>query len=229
MATEDLIYVYGICQPPQAPLTLPLGLQGETQLVMLDNIGAIVEPGIDLESIQAEEPLLLTAVLSHDRVIREVFQQQVTILPIRFGTQLASLAKVQEHLAAQATEYQTKLVHLAEKAEYQIKFAAEPLPLSPLPEGLKGRDYFLAKKQRIQDQTAQQQQQQADLETLLNHIYATFTDCVGTASEDGNPKVYLLLDAAAAERLPDLAEQWRSQVPGWQFSISEALPPYHFV
>jgi hypothetical protein len=229
MATEPSVYIYGICQLPEAPLALPPGIQGETHLVTAGSIAAVVEFDIDLEQIQTEEARLLAAVLSHDRVICEVFRQQVTILPIRFGTQLATLDKLQAHLASQAADYQSKLATLAHKAEYQLKFMLQPVPLPPLPEGVKGRDYFLAKKQRLQDQTAQQEQQQTELETLLTNIQATIAHCTATTSEDDNLKVHLLLTPAEAEQLPQQVAHWQAQVENWQITVSGALPPYHFV
>jgi hypothetical protein len=134
MATATPVYLYGICQLPAAPPTLPPGIEGETHLITAGSMAAVVEFDIDLEQLQIEESRLLAAVLSHDRVICEVFRQQVTILPIRFGTQLATLDKLQAHLATQAADYQTKLATLAHKAEYQLKFMLQPVPLPPLPE-----------------------------------------------------------------------------------------------
>jgi hypothetical protein len=228
MALEDLVYVYGVCRCPSTALTLPLGLQRETQLVTRDEIATVVEYGIDLEALQAEDQRLLTAVLSHDRVVCELFQQ-VTILPIRFGTQLASTEKLREYMGNEYQTYLRKLTELEQKCEYQIKLLPEPITLPPPPEGLKGRDYFVVKKQRLQDQTAAQAQQQIELRGLFERIHATFPNAVEATNDDGTAKVYVLLDNGEAPILQQQAEQWQSEAAYWHLSLSEALPPYHFV
>lgn len=226
--SDDLLYVYGVCRKPDPSLSLPLGLEQETALVIVDQLAAIFEAGIDVKAIQADDQRLLTAVLSHDRVICDLFNQ-LPILPMRFGTQLGSLGQLRDHLLTHYTNYLTKLDRLAAKAEYQIKLV--PIPILPmaLSEGLKGRDYFLAKKQRLQDQTGQQQQQQQDLEEFLSSLYATYPDCVQLTSPDGDTKIYLLLTPPDLPHLKQQAQAWLAHTRHWQLSLSEALPPYHFV
>ncbi|WP_196358094.1 GvpL/GvpF family gas vesicle protein [Nodosilinea nodulosa] len=221
------IYLYSICPRPQQPLTLPLGLAEPTQLIAVDDIAAVVETSVDLESLQTDEPRLLNAVLSHDRVICELFQH-TPLLPLRFGTQIASLDHLKTHLANQGADYAAKLKILAPKAEYQLKLIANEVGLPPLAEGLTGRDYFLAKKQRLQDQAAAQEQQQQELNRVLDHLYSAYGDCIEADSPDGEARVYILVDREE-ERLPQRLEEWRSQAPHWTLILSEALPPYHFV
>lgn len=228
MVLEDSVYIYGVCRCHPGEITLPLGLEGEIHLVGVDELAAIVEYGIDLEALQADDQRLLTAVLSHDRVICDLFQQ-TTILPIRFGTQLASRDKLQQHMASQYEFYQTRLTELTHKFEYQIKLTPRSITLSPPPEGLKGRDYFLAKKQRLQDQVTAQDQQQKELIELLTGIQQVFPAAVNATSEDGIVKVYVLLDSHESQTLQQQAEQWQAAAAAWQLSLSEALPPYHFV
>lgn len=228
MALEDLVYVYGMCRTPHPPVPLPLGLEGETQLVTVDKIAAIVEYGIDLEALRADDQRLLTAVLSHDRVICDLFQQ-MTILPIRFGTQLASALKLKEYINSEYQTYLDKLIELDHKCEYQIKLVPEAITLPPQPEGLKGRDYFLAKKQRLQDQTVARDQQQTELMSLFDRIRKTFPQAVAASNEDGTAKVYVLLDEKAAPDLQQQAVRWQAEANFWHVSLSEALPPYHFV
>ncbi len=228
MALEDLVYVYGVCRNPPTPMTLPLGLERETQLVTVNELAVVVEHGIDLAALQAEDQRLLTAVLSHDRVICDLFQQ-VTVLPIRFGIQLASIDKLTEYITGEYQTYLEKLAQLDQKCEYQIKLMPGDISLPPPPEGLKGREYFLAKKQRLQDQTAGQEQQQTELIRLFERIQAAYPDAVETTHEDGTAKVYVLLDTGEAPNLKQQAKQWQSEAAYWNVSLSEALPPYHFV
>ncbi|WP_052050746.1 GvpL/GvpF family gas vesicle protein [Leptolyngbya sp. KIOST-1] len=225
--TSGPIYLYSICPRPQQPLTLPLGLAEPTQLIAVDNIAAVVEAGVDLETLQTDEPRLLNAVLSHDRVICELFQT-TPVLPLRFGTLVASLDHLKAHLASQGADYATKLAALAAKAEYQLKLTAQAIELPPVSTDLTGRDYFLAKKQRLQDQTTAQEQQQAELAQVLDHIYSTYSDCLEADSPAGEARVYILVDRGD-ETLGQRVEEWRSQAPHWTLSLSEALPPYHFV
>ncbi|NJL45976.1 MAG: hypothetical protein HC922_10240 [Leptolyngbyaceae cyanobacterium SM2_3_12] len=138
---EEPVYVYGICYPPQEGLTLPLGLEQATRLVVVEDIAAIVESGLSLGEMLPDDPRLLSAVLSHDRVICDLFQH-MPLLPMRFGTQLASLDQLQHHLGRHALDYRTKLAALGDKAEYQLKLTPQAIDLGPLPTDLKGREYF---------------------------------------------------------------------------------------
>ncbi len=228
MALEDLVYVYGVCRRPPADIVLPLGLDQETQVITVDELAVIVEYGIDLEALQAEDQSLLNAVLSHDRVVCDLFNQ-ITILPIRFGTQLTSTEKLKEYIAAEHEIYLEKLDQLDQKCEYQIKLIPEAITLPPSPEGLKGRDYFLAKKQRLQDQTVAQEQQQTELIGLFERIQAVFPGAVEATNEDGTAKVYVLLGPGEAQTLYQQTEEWQAKTTYWNLSLSEALPPYHFV
>jgi hypothetical protein len=227
-STPQPVYLYSICPQPAQPLPLPLGLAEPTQLISVGAIAALIETNIDLVALQSDEPRLLNAVLSHDRVICELFQH-TPLLPLRFGTQIASVDHLKSHLANQGADYTVKLATLAGKAEYQLKLIPQPVDLPPPPEGLTGREYFLAKKQRIQDQTAAQEQQQEALTTLLDKIHSTYDRCVVGESPAGEAKLYVLIDRTTAAELEQRVAEWQSQVPQWQVLLSEALPPYHFV
>ncbi len=221
------LYVYGICQRPTGLLEMPTGIEGEVTWVTVGELVALVEPNLDLEAIQADNSRLLAAVLSHDRVLCHLFQQ-VPLLPLRFGTQLASPAQLQGYLSQQQDAYQAKLIALADQAEYQIKLTpADPTP-PPLPEGLKGRDYFLAKKQRLQDLTQAQQQQQDEGQCLLEAMVATYASAVVDHATPAT-KVYLLVPRSQADALFQAVAQWQAQASHWQVQVSDALPPYHFV
>ncbi len=225
--TSGPIYLYSICPSPSQPLPLPLGLSEPTQLIAVDGIAALIETGIDLKTLQTDEPRLLNAVLSHDRVICELFQQ-TPLLPLRFGTQIASLDHLKAHLASQKNDYTAKLSILAPKVEYQVKLIARSIDLPPLAEGLTGRDYFLAKKQRLQDQGDAQEQQQIELGQILDAISSTYRHCIETEAPAGEARIYILIDREQ-DTLPQWMEELRSQLFHWQIMLSEPLPPYHFV
>ncbi|MBE9136325.1 GvpL/GvpF family gas vesicle protein [Nodosilinea sp. LEGE 07088] len=226
--TPEPIYLYSICPRPVHPLTLPLGLVEPTQLIAVEDIAAVVETGVNLETLQADEPRLLNAVLSHDRVICELFQH-TPLLPLRFGTQIASIEHLKAHLADQRADYAAKLAALGSKVEYQIKFIAEGVELPPLRQGLTGREYFLAKKQRLHEQTAAQEQQQQQLAQFFDDIHHTYGDSLEAESPAGEAKVYLLVDRAAIADLERQIATWRSQTSHWEIVLSAPLPPYHFV
>lgn len=226
MATAPL-YLYAVCLIPDQPLVLPAGLQGDTLLMTVENVAAIAELHIDLAALQADDQRLLTAVLSHDRVINEIFQQ-TPVLPLRFGTQMTSLEELQAHLQSNLSAYRTKLKQLSGKAEYQLKLEPTTISLPPLPEGLKGRDYFLAKKQRLEDQTQALQQQQNQLGSLLERIGQDYPDSLQSTHEDG-ARVFVLVDRSDVTSFHQQAQIWQVDSPAWQINLSEALPPYHFV
>jgi hypothetical protein len=225
--TSGPIYLYSICPRPSQPLVLPLGLAEPTQLIAVDDVAALVETGVDLSILQTDEPRLLNAVLSHDRVICELFQH-TPLLPLRFGTQIASLNHLKAHLSNQRADYIAKLNILAPKVEYQIKLIAQEVALPPLATGLTGRDYFLAKKQRLQDQTTAQAQQQLELAQVLDHIHNTYGDSIEAEAPAGEARIYVLVDRDDTT-LPQWAEEVRSQTSQWDLILSEPLPPYHFV
>ncbi len=228
VAEAEAVYVYGICTVPEQPLSLPPGLEGETLLVGVDEIAAIVEVGLDLEGLQAHSPRLLSAVLSHDRVLCDLFQQ-MTILPLRFGTQLPGLDKLIDHLLNQQDSYLTKLADLNHKAEYQLKLIPEDPEIAPDSDDLKGKAYFLAKKQRLQDLNTAKEQRQEELQTLLDFIYGTYDDGVSVDKVEDEVKIYVLADRGSVDRLQQHVEAWKPHAPHWQLVLSDALPPYHFV
>jgi len=121
-----------------------------------------------------------------------------------------------------------KLLALGDQAEYQIKLIPVDIDLPPLPEGLKGRDYFLAKKQRLQDLALAQQQQQAEQQRLLQALTAAYPQAVVDEAATAT-KVYLLLPRSQQEALATDLGEWQAASPQWQIHMSEALPPYHFV
>jgi hypothetical protein len=204
-----------------------MGIEGEVTWVTVGELVALVEPSLDLDVIQADNARLLTAVLSHDRVLCHLFQQ-IPLLPLRFGTQLASLDQLQGYLSQQQEGYQAKLTALADQAEYQIKLIPADLAPPPLPEGLKGRDYFLAKKQRLQDLANAQQQQQDEGQRVLQAIATTYASAV-VDNVAPQTKVYLLVPRSEADALLQSVAQWQAQASQWQVQVSDALPPYHFV
>jgi hypothetical protein len=206
---------------------LPEGIWGSLDLIGADRLAALVEPGLSAEALQQSDRQLMQAVLSHDRVIQEVFQQ-TTVLPLRFGTYFISRQGLLDHLHTHQQTYIDKLTQLQGKAEYVLKLNPLPYPEAAITAETTGKNYFLAKKQRYQDQAHWQQQQQAELDHLSALLETRYpinrAEPNGTAPE----RIYLLADLLAndpLERLPD----WQQTCPSWGLSLSDPLPPYHFV
>lgn len=213
-----------------AGIFLPAGIGGELMLLYEQGVGAVVEPGLDLAVLEQSDERLMRAVLHHDQVIRELFEQ-VPLLPLRFGTQFVSQEKLLEHLHLHAAAYQETLARLAGQAEYTLKLlprspdAAPPNPLS----AETGRDYFLAKKRQFQQQFDRQQQQQTELQALKAAIAQEYPALQVDEPRDGIERLHLLIRRADEALLHESLAEWRSRYSNWQMALSEALPPYHFV
>ncbi|GAB4155338.1 MAG: GvpL/GvpF family gas vesicle protein [Cyanobacteria bacterium J069] len=225
------MYTYAFVLQSAASIVLPAGISGELVLLYEQNVGAVVEPGLDLAVLEQSDERLMRAVLHHDQVIREIFEQ-VPVLPLRFGTQFVLPEKLLEHLRLHAETYQATLARLTGQAEYTLKLsprspASEDADPAPMPS--KGRDYFLAKKQQFQQQLDRQQQQQAELLALKAAIAQDYPALQFDEPRDGIERLHLLVKRQDEAALYESLAGWRSRCPGWHLALSEALPPYHFV
>jgi hypothetical protein len=221
---EGLIYTYGFCADSAGIQALPPGLNQDTQYVSVGPLGAIVEMGLDVSHLQNNDQQLMTAVLSHDRVLQDIFAT-VDILPLRFGTQFADLAALQHHLQQHQSHYLHQLQYLQGQAEYSLTLIPQPVTPPPLASDLTGRAYFLAKKQRLQDQQVQQQQQQAQMATWIEQLQQRGIALQWREGTEGGDRLYALAPKATfAQTLAALAPL----LPDWEIQISTPLPPYHF-
>lgn len=222
------MYTYAFLSHSDIPLNLPEGIWGSLQLVTVDGLAALVEPDLTPEALQTSDDVLVQAVLCHDQVIREVFEQ-ATLLPLRFGTCFVSRQGLVEHLGAHSTEYLHKLTKLRGQAEYLLKLDPLAAPEAATQADLKGKEYFLAKKQHYQAQTEWQQQQQVELEKLLDTIALRFPNWTQTEASDDVERIYVLSDRQDEFLLYDWVKTWQSLYTHWELSLGQALPPYHFV
>lgn len=222
------MYTYAFLSHADIPPNLPEGIWGSLQLVTVDGLTALVEPDLTPEALQTSDDILVQAVLCHDQVIREVFEQ-ATVLPLRFGTCFVSRQGLMEHLGSHSTEYLNKLTRLKGQAEYLLKLVPLAMPESPIQADLKGKYYFLAKKQQYQLQIEWQQQQHAELGQLLDTIALRFPNWTQTEPSDGVERIYMLSDRQDEFLLYDWVMNWQSLCPHWELSLGQALPPYHFV
>lgn len=222
------MYTYVFLRSPDHPLNLPEGIAASPRLLRSGELCALVESDLGFEALQSDDDRLMRAVLIHDHMVRAVFEQ-VDVLPLRFGTRFHSESVLLEHMARDRALYLDKLNSLAGKAEYTLKLIPIDLPEPDLPAGLTGREYFLAKKQRIQTQAQQQQQRQEELYGLKLEITQQFPSPVFTEPQEGIERIHLLSDREAEFALAQSLKRWQEQFPHWEMSFSEALPPYHFV
>lgn len=227
------MYTYAFLKPPQTPITLPPGIQHPTQIIQGDHLCALVEPELSPGTLDDKsEDQLMQAVLNHDRVLCEVFRQ-TDLLPLRFGTCFISLTALLEHLQQHQESYSKKLETLAGKAEFTLKCiplevsSTAPPAVSETP--LKGRDYFLAKKRLYEQQSQQQQGQESQWEELSQTLTEFTSEIVWAEPQGNHKKVYVLIPRIQESELIEKWQVWQSEYSQWQLSLSEGLPPYHFV
>lgn len=222
------IYAYALLIPIASPLVLPLGMEKNTELVYSSGLAAIVEPEISLEALQTTDERLLQAVLTHDRVIVELFQQ-TPLLPLRFGSGFNSVKTLLNYLEKHQQQYLETLTHLADKVEYTLKATPCNLPDESDTMDARGKAYLLAKKQRYQTQQAFQAQQCQQWELLNQLILTTYTNVI---CETRQPDVRLIHFLAQRNDSTVSTKQfslWQVQFSHWQLALSEPLPPYHFI
>ncbi len=221
-------YIYAFLKNADRLPTLPTGIVGSLDIVGVDAIAAVVEYDVPLEAIQQDDQRLVEAVVIHDQVICQVFDQ-VAVLPLRFGTSFVSCDRLREHLAANQQTYSYQLAQLDGKAEYTLKFIPRPLPAEATPSDTQGKAYFLAKKQRYQAQVDYQQQQQQELQQLAVSIAQTYSKQLQADTQGTTHRLFLLLPQSDAAALYQQCEIWQAQCPTWELTVSQPLPPYHFV
>ncbi|WP_392482740.1 GvpL/GvpF family gas vesicle protein [Nostoc sp. C110] len=222
------IYAYALLIPTESPLVLPLGMERNIELVYSSGLGAIVEPEISLEGIQATDEHLLQAVLNHDRVIRELFQQ-TPLLPLRFGRGFTSQEKLLDHLEKHQEQYLEALTQLADKVEYTLKLTPCDLLDDSDTIDARGKAYLLAKKQRYQTQQAFQAQQCEQLELLNQLILKTYTNVICETRQSDVRQIHFLAQRNDSTVSTQQFSLWQVQCSHWQLALSGPLPPYHFL
>lgn len=204
-------------------LALPMGVVNPLQLITQGELAAVVEPDLTLEVLQEQDTALLQAVLAHDRVIRELFRQ-TTVLPLRF-TSFPTMAELTTDLQTNQQTYVQTLTRLQGKAEYPIKFVPIEIEEPSISPALKGKDYFMAKKQSYQAQQQQREQQTQELEQLLQAIAAQYL----VVKPPDIQQVYILADKTNFFELHEWVNASQQQTTLWNLHLGEAFPPFHFV
>lgn len=221
-------YTYAFLETPTAELELPVGICFRVLLMSHAGVSALVEPEISIESLQNDDERLIQAVLSHDRVMSELFRQ-TTVLPLRFGTCFTSKESLLTYLEFHAQEYLEKLRLLNGKAEYILKFIPRTLDEPVITPESGGRQYFLAKKQRYQTQQDFQNLQTAQWNNAVDLITQIYQSAIVVQPQNEEARIYLLVNR---QDEPLLAEQfltWQKGCSHWELQLGLALPPYHFI
>jgi hypothetical protein len=222
-----MIYVYALCPSPPQPLSLPEGIaHDEVDLVIVGQLGAIAEAEIDIAQVKEDDAKLMDAVLAHDRVLGHMFPQ-TPLLPLRFGTQFKDEAALESFLESHETTYRDRLNSLQDKAEYLLKLSPKSLEMPEIDPDLKGREYFLEKKRRLQAHTEALHQQGDELQAFLIALEQEKIPYVQSAPQDGEERLHILL-TRDADRTQGLIQAWQKGLSTWQVVCSEPLPPYHF-
>lgn len=220
------MHTYVLLKTPTEPLSLPEGTTGALQVVGNEQLSAVVEPSLSMENLQ-EDALLLQAVLAHDRIIRELFGQ-ITVLPLRFDS-FVDLNALMTDLNRHQQRYLEILSHLEGKAEYTLTLTLVQQPAPPISPDLTGKAYFLARKQQVQAQHTEQQQQREELQMILAAIARRYPYKIATAPETEPQKIHVLVPKAEEDILQQAAIAFSERFSRWQIRLEGALPPYHFI
>ncbi|MBE9228873.1 GvpL/GvpF family gas vesicle protein [Phormidium sp. LEGE 05292] len=222
------LYSYAFLKTPTDVLEIPGGIAGEVFVINRGNISALVEAEVSLSSLQNDDKQLIAAVLSHDRVICEIFRQ-TTILPLRFGTSFSSKENLLLHLEAHAQEYLEKIDELKGKAEYILKFTPRKLEEPTISSEAGGKQYFLAKKQRYQNQQDFHILQTAEWQNAVHLITDIHKSAIIFPSQGEEARIFLLVNRTDEKLLETEFCNWQRICPRWELQLGETLPPYHFI
>lgn len=223
------MYTYAFINWPAISFSLPFGIENALEIIHSGPIGAVVESAIALENLQLDDDLLLRAALEHDRVICELFAK-TTLLPLRFGTRFLSEEGLVAHLEEHADTYLEKLQNLKDKAEFTLKLIPIELPPDLPLAATSGREYFLAKKKRLEEQQAHQELQVSELETLLLCIADLADDFkVAEPQESGIQRIHFLAERRLNLDIDHYVQEWQANYATWKIELERDLPPYHFV
>lgn len=229
-----MLYTYGFIARPETnmDLSLPIGIRNPVQILGSQSLQAIVEIDAFLDQLPTEDEALLDAVLHHDRVVQWIFRA-VPILPLRFGSQFSTLESLETYLQNHEILYGEQLKQFCDRAEFSLAFVPRSASESLL--GLstpteKGRAFFLAKKQRLQEENDRLERQQTQWKQLKQNIKIAYPQSLWSESSEGSlAKVHLLLSFKRYPHLEKQIIQWEENFSEWELHLSNPLPPYHFV
>lgn len=220
------IYIYAILLSPANNLDLPKGIKNLVELVVCEDIVAVIERGISSKDLQEPEDILLSSVISHDRVIQKIFSQ-ISLIPLRFGTIFISISSLLNNLKNNQIQYLQELNKINDKVEHTMKFLPIVFESNNLKdENTKGKNYLLAKKKSYQLQQNFKLEQEKQWQVIKNAIYQKLLNKVVIEETEEIKKIFLLTNKNTNINNLITFEQELSQY--WEIIISQPLPCYHF-
>jgi hypothetical protein len=228
-----MIYVYALIATPAVDLSVfPVGIRNPLAVIGQNGLYGVVEPDAFEEGLPQADQVLLDAVLQHDRIVQGLFQQ-TPVLPLRFGSQFLDGTQLAAYLAEHGALYREQLQQFQDQAEFTLSFTPRSVTATSAgattsaPEPPKGREYFLAKKQRLLAENDRLQVQQSQWLSLQQSIQRAYPHCLWSDPE--NPRAYLLVSFKREPHLHKQVQQWEQTYSEWEIEVSVPLPPYHFV
>lgn len=221
------LYTYAFLKTPTESLKLPVGIANPLLLITAGDLSALVEPEVCLDTLQNDDECLIQAVLCHDRVICELFQQ-TTILPLRFGTSFLEAENLLTHLRYNAEEYQEKIEQLEGKGEYLLKCIPRKLEEPVLCSESRGRQYFLAKKQHYEAQQDFYILQSSEWQNFVHVVTQNYPSTIIVPSPGAESRIYLLVNFQEEPLLIEQVLHWQKACPRWELQLGQVSPPYHF-
>ena len=127
-------------------------------------------------------------------------------------------------------QYLNILTKLQQQAEYTITFTPVSYPSTLEVSKVRGKAYLLAKKQQFEQQQAFQTKQRQQWENIRQLIFKNYPKAVFRDSTESKIKqVHLLANRDARVITTEELSTWQTECSYWQITLSEQLPPYHFV
>ncbi len=222
------LYTYAFLKTPDVSLDFPKGFTEQVLLVDSAGLSALVEPNLPLELLQSHDEKLVEMVLCHDRVINEVFHQ-TSILPLRFGTSFLSKTSLLTHLESNVNEYQKKLDNINGKSEYIVKLIPCKQKEPEIPVKAVGKEYFLAKKQRYQNQQNFHTAQATEWKNLVNSITQIYQSTIIDQLQGEERRIYILVSYHEEALLAEQILIWQQECLHWELYLGGPFPPYHFI
>ena len=192
-----------------------LAIDPELQIITAAGLAAVVKVN-DTEI--SREPAV---VIAYGEQINHI-HQQTTLIPIRYGSELANENEVIQHLSSNALHYQTRLAELADCEEMGIRLPIDSLEDNQVSKPISGYDYLLARK-RVYAVPEQTEQQASVLNNALAGLYRQ--QCAELSVFNGR-RTYLLSYLVPRTELPLFREKLRDLIDN--SFISGPWPPYNF-
>jgi hypothetical protein len=214
-----VIWVYAICDRPELPPPRRRGLaqapleglrEGPLQAVFSRHAGAVGEPAPD-------------ALWAHERVVERLMADRA-VLPMRFGSRVADEAALRRVLADGASAYVAALARVAGRVELGVRaLARNGGAENPVPAGVSGRDYVMAKLHGSRRAEGEAAALHAPLAAL-----AADARCQPPRGDGELLRGAYLVDRPAVARFRATVERLQATHPEAAILCTGPWPPYSF-